>query len=179
MILIYMEQLKHLSNSIAHRDLLVATLMCHTTKETRSFENSVEGIECLKAWLREQGCEHVAMESSGMYWVSLYSALEVYGFRAVLANAYKVKNTPGRITDARSSEWLAQLLRSGLVKSSYVPERRIRDLRELTRLRVRFVQTRAAFKNRCHKVLRRVNVRLGSKLSDIFGKAGIEILEGS
>ena len=96
----------------------------------------------------------------------------------MLANARQVKGIPGRKTDQSDAEWLANLLRSGLIKPSYVPEKRVRELRELTRLRVKLVGTRTAFKNRCHKVLNRVNIRLGSKLSDVFGKAGKEILEG-
>lgn len=95
-----------------------------------------------------------------------------------MANARQVKAIPGRKTDQISSEWLAYLLRSGLVKPSYVPEKRLRELRDLTRLRVKLVATGTAFRNRCHKVLNRVNIRLGSRLSDIFGKAGLEILEG-
>jgi len=162
-----------------HRDSLVADIADDASTEKRArFENSLEGIENMKIWLRENECEHVVMESTGVYWVPLYTALEEAGFHVVLANAYKVKSTPGRVTDTTSAQWLAQLLRSGFVKPSYVPERRIRDLRELTRFRVKLVQTRADFKNRCHKVLERVNIRLGSRLSDIFGKAGMEILEG-
>jgi len=162
-----------------HRDSLVADIIGDASAEKRArFENSLEGIESMKAWLRENQCEHVVMESTGVYWVPLYTALEEAGFHVVLANAYYVKSIPGRVTDTTSSQWLAQLLRSGFVKPSYVPERGIRDLRELTRLRVKLVQTRADFKNRCHRILESVNIRLGSRLSDIFGKAGMEILEG-
>jgi transposase len=96
----------------------------------------------------------------------------------MLANAHQVKGIPGRKTDQSSSEWLAHLLRGGQVKPSYVPEKRVRELRELTRLRVKLVENRTAFKNRCQKVLNRVNISLGSRLSDVFGKAGREILEG-
>jgi transposase len=154
------------------------TIISDTRKETRRFENNLENINVLIAWLRENKCQHVAMESSGIFWIPLYSALEDAGFKVVLANAHEVKRTAGRKTDVSDSEWLAQLVRRGLIKPSYVPERRIRELRELTRLRVKLVQTRASFKNRCHKVLGRVNIRLGSKLTDIFGKVGLEILEG-
>lgn len=161
-----------------HRDTLVTTVLGDGWKETKGFENDVDGIGGLKAWLKGRGCGHMAMESSGVFWIPLYSALEEAGFEAVLANACQVKAIPGRKTDVKDSEWLAQLLRSGLIKPSYVPERRLRELRELTMLRVKLVDTRTAFKNRCHKVLNRVNIRLGSRLSDVFGKAGTEILEG-
>ena len=118
------------------------------------------------------------MESTSIYWVPLYLALEESGFDVVLANAHQVKGVPGRKTDQSDSEWLAHLLMSGLIKPSYVPEKHLRELRELTRLRVKYVQNRTAFKNRCQKVLNRVNIRLRSKLSDVFGKAGMEILNG-
>lgn len=161
-----------------HKDMHLATITSDTQKEIRSFENNLEDVNDLIAWLRDNKCQYVAMESSGIFWIPLYSALEDAGFKVVLANAREVKRTAGRKTDVSDSEWLAQLLRSGFIKPSYVPERRIRELRELTRLRVKLSQTRTSFKNRCHKVLGRVNIRLGSKLKDIFGKAGLEILEG-
>ena len=147
-----------------HRDLLVATILCGESKETKHFENSSDDIEKLKEWLKTQGCKRAVMESTSIYWVPLYLALEESGFEAV--------------TDQTSSEWLAHLLRGGMIKPSYVPEKRLRELRELTRLRVKYVQNRTAFKNRCQKVLNRVNIRLRSKLSDVFGKAGMEILNG-
>ena len=161
-----------------HRDSLVATIMGDSLKEAGRFINDADGINGVKEWLKQYGCNRVVMESSGIYWVSLYLALEDAGFDVLLANAWRVKGIPGRKTDQSDSEWLAHLLGSGLVKPSYVPEKRVRELRELTRLRVKLVGTRTAFKNRCHKVLNRVNIRLGSKLSDVFGKAGKEILEG-
>lgn len=161
-----------------HRDSLVATIMGDSLKEAGRFINDADGINGVKEWLKQYGCNRVVMESSGIYWVSLYLALEDAGFDVLLANAWRVKGIPGRKTDQSNSEWLAHLLGSGLVKPSYVPEKRVRELRELTRLRVKLVGTRTAFKNRCHKVLNRVNIRLGSRLSDLFGKAGKEILEG-
>jgi transposase len=161
-----------------HRDLLVATILGDALKEMKRFMNDVDGINSIKEWLKGHGCRRVVMESSGVYWVSLYLALEDAGFDVSLVNPGQVKAIPGRKTDQLDSEWLANLLRSGLIKPSYVPEKRVRELRELTRLRVKLVGSRTAFKNRCHKVLNRVNIRLGSRLSDIFGKAGSEVLEG-
>ena len=161
-----------------HRDLLVATILFDQSKETRHFENSADDIEKLKEWLKTHGCKRAVMESTSVYWVPLYLALDDSGFDVVLANAHHVKAIPGRTTDQSSSEWLAHMLRGGLIKPSYVPEKRLRELRELTRLRVKYVQNRTAFKNRCQKVLNRVNIRLRSKLSDVFGKSGMEILNG-
>ncbi len=161
-----------------HRDLLVATILSDSSKETRSFVNDANDINNLKDWLKTHKCKRAVMESTSIYWVPLYLALEEAGFDVMVANAHQVKAMPGRKTDQSSSEWLAHLLRGGQIKSSYVPEKRLRELRELTRLRIKYVQSRTAFKNRCQKVLNRVNIRLGSKLSDVFGKAGQEILEG-
>lgn len=118
------------------------------------------------------------MESTSIYWVPLFLALEESKFDVTLANAYQVKAIPGRKTDQSSSDWLAHLHRGGLIKPSCIPEKRVRELRELTRLRVKLIENRTAYKNRCQKVLNRVNIRLGSRLSDVFGKAGTEILNG-
>jgi transposase len=161
-----------------HRDLLVATILEEEHKETKNFVNDANGIDGIKNWLKECNCKQAVMESTSVYWVPLFLALEEAKFEAVLANAHQVKAIPGRKTDQASSEWLARLLRGGQIKPSYVPEKRIRELRELTRLRVKLVQTRTAFKNRCQKVLNRVNIRLRSKLTDVFGKGGMEILNG-
>jgi transposase len=97
-------------------------------------------------------------------------------FNVVLANPRHVKAIPGRKTDQSDGEWLANLLRNGLVKPSYVPDKRARQLWELTRLRVKFVETRTDFKNRCHKILERANIRLSSALSCAFGRAGTLII---
>jgi transposase len=140
--------------------------------------NDANDINNLKNWLKTHECKRAVMESTSIYWVPLYLALEETGFDVMLANAHQVKAIPGRKTDQSSSEWLAHLLQGGQIKPSYVPEKHVRELRELTRLRVKLVENRTAFKNRCQKVLNRVNIRLGSRLSDVFGKAGREILEG-
>ena len=161
-----------------HRDLLVSTILNGELKETRRFVNDQDDISNLKNWVKNHECKRAVMESTSIYWVPLYLTLEESGFDVMLANAHQVKAIPGRKTDQSSSEWLAHLLRGGQIKPSYVPKKDVRDLRELTRLRVKLVENRSAFKNRIQKVLNRVNIRLGSRLSDVFGKAGKEILEG-
>jgi transposase len=160
-----------------HRDSFTATVLASNSWETREFEKDIEGIEAFKAWLRESKCKAVVMESTGVYWIPLYAALEEE-FDVKLANAQKTKSLLGKKTDKLDSKRLAYLLRSGLIEACYVPERDIRVLRELTRLRTKMVQNRTDYKNRVHKVLQRCNIRLGSKLRDIFGKAGVEVLEG-
>jgi len=163
-----------------HRDTLVATIIDENTQQpqTREFQNSLTDIQHLKTWLKLHQCNQAVMESTSIYWIALYLSLEETGFKPVLANAHQVKGIPGRKTDQSDSQWLAYLLRAGLIKPSYVPAKHLRELRELTRLRVKYVQNRTQFKNRCQKVLNRVNIRLGSKLSDVFGKSGMEVLKG-
>jgi transposase len=95
-----------------------------------------------------------------------------------VANSYQVRQIPGRKRDESDSEWLAKLLRGNLIRPSYIPDKSIRDLRDLTRLRTKLIQIRTDFKNRVHKILERANIRLASALSDIFGKTGLEILNG-
>jgi len=160
-----------------HADNFVATILTSKGCETRSFEKRLEDIEAFKAWLRAKKCRGVVMESTGVYWIPLYAALEDE-FEVKLANAQRTKKVAGRKTDQSDSEWLAYLLRAGLIEASYVPERSIRVLRELTRLRTKMVQNRTDYKNRVHKVLQRCNIRLGSKLSNVFGRGGMEVLNG-
>ena len=129
-----------------HRDLLVATIISDSSKETKRLVNDTDGINNIKEWLTKHECKRIVMESSGVYWVPLYLALEDSGFNVLLANALQVKGIPGPKTDQSDSEWLAHLLGSDLIKPSYVPEKRVRELRELTRLRVKLIATRLHLK---------------------------------
>jgi transposase len=162
-----------------HRDTLVTTILDNTGhKQTQTFTNSIIDMEQLKNHLWANNCQDVVMESTGSYWTTLYAILEDAGLKPVLANAHQVKAIPGRKTDQKDSEWLAHLHRSDLIRPSYIPTRSIRELRELARTRVRYVESRTQYKNRCQKLLSKNNMRLSSVLSDIFGKAGREITEG-
>jgi transposase len=163
-----------------HKDLLVATILDPQTqhKQTMNFKNSLDSIDQLQTWLKQNQCQTAAMESTSIYWIPLYDALEAAKIQVILANAYQVKAIPGRKTDQKDSEWLAHLQSAGLIRPSYIPPKQLRDLRELTRLRTKCVQTRTQNKNRVQKVLNRVNIRLRTVLSNIFGKAGTEIVEG-
>jgi transposase len=127
-------------------------------KQTRKFQNSKEDIVQLKDWLQTNQCLRVVMESTSIFWVVLYLTRKDLGFLVMLANAYRVKAIPGRKTDQLDSEWLAYLLRANLIKPSYVPPKLIRELRELTRLRTKYVQNQTQFKNRCQGLLRRVDI---------------------
>jgi transposase len=159
------------------RDTQAATILCGSLKIRKSFGASDEELSNLRSWLRENNCSKIVMESTGIYWVPIYSALEEAGFQIVLANPRQVKAIPGRKTDQSDSEWLAYLLRAELIKPSYIPERRLRLLRSLTRLRTQLTQNQSDYKNRAHKILQLCNIRLASKLTDIFGKSGRIILD--
>lgn len=160
-----------------HRDLIVATVKFDEGKEVRRFGVAADDLNRCMEWLRENGCVRGVMESTGVYWVPIYTALVDAGFNVILANAHQVKAVPGRKTDVSDSEWLAHLLRAELIKPSYVPEKRLMELRSMTRFRVGLSNTQTSFKNRVHKILQLCNIRLASKLSDILGKSGLMILD--
>jgi transposase len=144
-------------------------------KEVRTFGTMTGELLRLAAWLTEQGVTHVALESTGVYWQPIWNILEG-GYELFLVNARHVKAVPGRKTDVKDSEWLADLLRHGLLKASFVPDRAQRELRELTRYRTALIQERAAEANRLQKTLEGANVKLAGVASDVLGVSGRKIL---
>jgi len=144
--------------------------------EVRTFSTMTRGLSELAAWLQSERITHVAMESTGVYWRPVYAVLEEQ-FEILLVNARHIKGVPGRKTDVRDCEWLAQLLECGLLRGSFVPPQAIRDLRDLTRFRKSLVHERADHVNRIAKVLEMANIKLGSVATDIMGKTGRAILE--
>ena len=145
-------------------------------KEIRTHSTFTNDLVKLKEWLKGNGITHVAMESTGIYWKPVYNILEE-DFEVVLVNARHTKHVPGRKTDVCDSEWLCKLLRNGLVKGSFVPERDMRELRDLTRYRKKLVQAISSEKNRVQKILDDANIKLSSVVSDTFGVSGNEIRE--
>src|ERR671919_1562529 len=145
------------------------------TKEIRTFATMTCDLLALSDWLAEGDVTHVAMESTGVYWKPLYNLLEG-SFTLLLVNAQHIKQVPGRKTDVKDCEWLADLLRHGLLRGSFVPERPQRELRELTRYRTALVRERTAEVNRLQKALEGANVKLASVATDIMGRSGREIL---
>lgn len=140
-------------------------------KKTRSFETVTASLLELSDWLIEHSITHIAMESTGEYWKPIYNILEE-NFELLLVNAQHIKAVPGRKTDVRDSEWIAELLRYGLLKASFVPPKGQRELRELTRFRSTFVKERANLINRIQKVLESANIKVASVLTDIDGVSG-------
>lgn len=133
-------------------------------------------MELLKDWLHEHKITHVAMESTGIYWRPVFNIIGEE-FDLILVNARHIKKVPGRKTDVQDSEWICKLLRAGLLKGSFVPPEDIRQLRSLTRYQKQLQHQIQNEKNRVHKLLQEANIKITSVLSDVFGVAGIKILE--
>jgi transposase len=145
-------------------------------KTIRTFGTMTDELLALGDWLATEEVTHVAMESTGVYWQPIWNLLEER-FVLVLVNAHHIKQVPGRKTDVGDCEWIADLLRHGLLKGSFVPDRPQRELRELTRYRTALLQERAAEVNRLQKTLEGGNIKLASVASDVLGKSGRQILE--
>src|SRR5918997_1834615 len=145
-------------------------------KLLRSFGTTTRELEALRAWLVEHGVTHVGMESTGVYWKPVYAVLEG-PFELIVGNAHHIKNVPGRKTDVKGAEGIAQLVRHGLFARSFVPPPAIRDLRELVRCRRTLIETRTAVRNRVLKLLEGANIKLSGVASDVFGVSGTAMLE--
>lgn len=130
----------------------------------------------LSDWLKEQECTHIAFEATGVYWKPVFNLLEGC-FELLVVNAQHIKAVPGRKTDVKDAEWIADLLQHGLLKASFIPSGPQRELRDLTRYRVRLTQEKAREVNRVQKTLEDTNLKLGDVVSDILGKASRMILQ--
>jgi transposase len=134
----------------------------------RTFATVTRQLLALRDWLQDYNCKVIAMESTGVYWKPLFNLFEG-DFEVLLVNPAHIKQVPGRKTDVKDCQWIAELLEHGLLKSSFIPPLEIRDLRDLTRYRRRLVQTRAAEINRLQKILEQANIKLASVATDIMG----------
>jgi transposase len=134
----------------------------------RTFTTMTRDLLACRDWLVSEGCTHAVVESTGVYWKPVFNILED-SMEVILANARDVKNVPGRKTDVKDCEWLAQLLRHGLVKGSFIPPKPIRELRDLTRYREKLTQKRSSEINRLQKFLEDANIKLSSVATDING----------
>lgn len=165
-----------------HRSIIVACVLVvqangRTRKERGEFRATPGGLAQLAAWLHRHEVTHVAMESTGVYWLPVYAVLEESGgFDLTVANAQHVKQVPGRKTDVKDAEWLAMLLRSGLMRKSFVPPKPIRHLRELTRYRRTLVEVQASERRRLIKLLEASGIKLAEVMSDVFGVSGRAIV---
>jgi len=160
-----------------HKRKVVACLLTKKGKEIREFGTMTDDILTLWEWLKENHCDVVAMESTGVYWKPIYNILEEKGVELIVGNAQHMKAVPGRKTDIKDAEWIADLTRHGLVRASYIPNREQRELREITRYRQSLVEERARELNRIQAVLEGANIKLSSVVTDINGKTGMDILK--
>ncbi|MGP8186011.1 MAG: IS110 family transposase, partial [Terracidiphilus sp.] len=145
-------------------------------RQVRVFGSFTGDLLVLADWLREQGVTHVAMEATGVYWRPVWAVLEGQ-FEQLLVNPQHIKAVPGRKTDAKDCEWIADLLQHGLLKGSFVPPTPIQDLRDLTRYRVELRQSQSRVANRIQKLLEQANLKLGSVASNTLGVSGRQMLE--
>lgn len=156
-----------------HKKTIVACLMTGKPHEKpqaniKTFSTMTCDLLACRDWLIAEGCTHVAMESTGVYWKPIFNILED-SMEVILANARNVKNVPGKKTDVKDCEWIAQLLRHGLIEGSFIPPKPIRQLRDLTRYRQQLIYQRSSEINRLQKFLEDANVKLSSVVTDITG----------
>lgn len=155
--------------------LLVGDAHQRPKKIVRTFRTLTHDLRELCEWLRAEGCTHVRMESTGVYWMPVYAVLEG-AFEIIVGNAQHIHNVPGRKTDVKDSEWIADLVRHGLIAKSFVPPPPLRELRDLLRYRRKLVESRTAERNRLLKLLETANIKLSSVASDVFGVSGMLML---
>jgi transposase len=164
-----------------HKAIVVACVLLTTTtgktsRQIRTFASTTAGLLALADWLESQAVTHVAMESTGILWRPVFNILEGR-FQVILVNAAHMKAVPGHKTDIKDSEWIADLLRHGLLRASFIPPKAIRDLRDLVRSRKTLVQQRAQAINRVQKVLETANIKLSCVASDVLGVSGRAMIE--
>ncbi|MCD8048387.1 MAG: IS110 family transposase [Clostridia bacterium] len=160
-----------------HKKLLVVCLRIGRKTESREFGTTTGEIREIVKWLKSNGCQMIAMESTGSYWKPLYNIFEQENLPAMVVNAYHIKNVPGRKTDWNDAFWIAKCLAQGLLKPSFVSDREQRELRDMTRFRKSQIEERSRNINRLQKLLESANIKLSSWLSDIEGKSSGELLE--
>jgi len=144
--------------------------------EVRTFRTETNALLEMADWLTDEGVTVVAMESTGVYWKPVFNILEGH-FSVLLANPQHLRRVPGRKTDVKDSEWIAHLLQHGLLKPSFVPEKPVRQLRDLTRQRTQLTRQKVQVANRIQKTLEDANVKLGSVASDVLGASGRDMLK--
>lgn len=167
---------EHCAGLDVHKKTVVACVLTPQGREVRTFSTVTEELLALVDWLQERECRAVAMESTGVYWKPVYNLLEAAELEPIVVNAQHIKAVPGRKTDVRDAEWIADLLRHGLLRASFIPDRPQRELRELVRYRRSLVEERTREANRLQKVLEGANLKLSSVASDVLGRSGRDML---
>ncbi|MFT4417324.1 IS110 family transposase [Fredinandcohnia humi] len=159
-----------------HKDNITACIITPKGKEIQTFSTKTVFLLQLVDWIKQHHCTHVGMESTSVYWKPIVNLLEAEDIEFLVVNAQHMKAVPGRKTDVKDAEWIAKLLRHGLLKASYIPDRNQRELRELVRYRRSIIEERARQHNRIQKVLEGANIKLGSVVSDVMGVSARDML---
>lgn len=164
-----------------HRKKISATIAITDSEgkieyHIKEFNTITPQLEKMRNWLDEFNCPIVAMESTGIYWRPVHNILEDH-VAVVLVNAKHIKNVPGRKTDINDSRWLAELLRCGLLRGSFIPDKEIRHWKDLVILRKTFKKNANDYKRRTHKLFETANIKIGTVLTDIFGKTGRNLID--
>lgn len=159
-----------------HKKTITACIMTPEGKEVQTFNTKTYHLIEMIDWIKDYSCTHVAMESTGVYWKPVVNLLEAEEIEFLVVNAKDMKAVPGRKTDVKDAEWIAELLRYGLLKASYIPNREQRELRELVRYRRSIIEERSRQINRIHKVLEGANIKLSSVVSNIVGVSALDML---
>ena len=147
------------------------------TTVVKTFQTTTQELMALSDWLSAEGCTHIAMEATGVYWKPVWHILSDGEFQLVLANAAHVKNLPGRKTDVNDATWLADLMAHGLIRASFVPDEPTQQMRDMLRTRKQFVRERSSHTQRIQKTLEDANIKLDSVTSDIVGLSGRRMIE--
>src|SRR5690625_5176820 len=159
-----------------HKDNITACIITSEGKEIKTFSTKTVYLIELVDWVKEHKCTHVAMESTSVYWKPIVNLLEAEEIEFLVVNAQQIKAVPGRKTDVKDAEWIAKLLRHGLLKASFIPDRNQRELRELVRYRRSIIEERARPLNRIQNVLEGAHIKLGSVVSNITGVSSLDML---
>jgi transposase len=171
----------HCAGLDVHKDTVVACVrhMANGSvrREVRTFKTTTKELLALSDWLAGEGCTHIAMEATGVYWKPVWHVLSDGDFTLLLANAAHVKNVPGRKTDVNDATWLADLLAHGLIRGSFVPDQQTQEMRSLLRTRKQLVRERSSHIQRLQKTLEDANIKLDSVISDIVGLSGRRMIE--
>jgi transposase len=171
----------HCAGLDVHKDTVVACVRHMTNgavkREVRTFKTTTRELLTLSEWLAGEGCTHLAMEATGVYWKPVWHVLGDGDFTLLLANAAHVKNVPGRKTDVNDATWLADLLAHGLIRGSFVPDQQTQEMRSLLRTRKQLVRERSSHVQRLQRTLEDANIKLDSVISDIVGLSGRRMIE--
>lgn len=170
----------HCAGLDVHKESVVACMRHMAdgklSSEVRTFRTMTQELTALSDWLSDEGCTHIAMEATGVYWKPVWHILSDGEFELVLANAAHVKNVPGRKTDVNDATWLSDLLAHGLIRASFVPDEPTQQMRDLLRTRKQFVRERSSHTQRLQKTLEDANIKLDSVETDILGLSGRRII---